>query len=182
MPSAPKPLPARDYLWQVLNYEPITGELTWKHRPQEQFKDFHAWSAWNGRYAGKAAGSLKRTRSGEYRSTVVIEYIAFFTHRIIWKMVTGEDPKKEVDHINGDQADNSWDNLREATSQQNKWNSDDKTNVTGFRGVKQRGNIYQAWIRIDGKKQYLGSYPTAQAAHIAYMTAAKDIHGDFLKD
>lgn len=182
MPLDPKPLPAKDYLWQVFHYEPNTGELIWKHRPREHFNSNLAWSAWNGRFAGKTAGCIKSTKYGKKRIEVVLNWVSYFAHRIIWKMMTGEDPTVEIDHEDTDQLNNRWLNLREATSGQNKLNTTVKSNsTTGYKGVKPRGNRFMAIIRIDGQKKYLGTYDTPQEAHEVYMTMAKELHGEFFK-
>lgn len=183
MAVRPTPMPTKDYLWQVFHYEPLTGELTWKHRPLEQFKDLHAWSVWNSRFEGKTAGSVKRTKYGKYRREVVVDWIRYFAHRLIWKMMTGEDPITELDHIDLDQLNNRWDNLREANSGQNKFNTAVKSNsTTGYKGVKPVGSRFQAIIRMNGRKKYLGTYDTPQEAHEVYMTVARDLHGPFFKE
>lgn len=57
-------------------------------------------------------------------------------HRIAWALVHGEYPSLEVDHINGDGADNRLCNLRLATSAQNNQNRRLSTrNKTGIKGV-----------------------------------------------
>lgn len=42
----------------------------------------------------------------------------YFTHRVIWALCTGEQPRV-VDHINGDKQDNRIENLRSVTHRQN---------------------------------------------------------------
>ena len=44
-------------------------------------------------------------------------------------------------------------------------------NSTGYRGVSQKGNKYQAAIRVDAKQLYLGSYFCAKLAAEAYDIA-----------
>lgn len=44
-------------------------------------------------------------------------------HRLIWKVVTGRDPVGYIDHINGIRNHNAFENLRDATPQENALNS-----------------------------------------------------------
>ena len=58
-------------------------------------------------------------------------------------------------------------NMKQATSR----------NVIGLLGVSQKGKKFQA--QISGKafgKKYLGLYPTAEAAHAAYLAAKRLLH------
>ena len=47
-------------------------------------------------------------------------------------------------------------------------------NRTGFYGVSQKGNRYQAIIKTKGKVKYLGLYRTAEEAGRAYLRAAAE--------
>lgn len=55
------------------------------------------------------------------------------------------------------------------------------TNTTGFRGVRlKRGSgRFEANICINDKSKYLGTYPTAKLAAIAYNNAAIVHFGEF---
>ena len=92
-------------------------------------------------------------------------------HRIIAYAYLGLDinnPKTQVDHINRDKLDNQVSNLRIVSNQENQFNK----NVKGY---TKRGNKYQAIIKINGKKIYLGTYETEAEANNAYLIA-KQIH------
>lgn len=108
-------------------------------------------------------------------------------HRLILERKLGRDLLHSdiVDHANGIGLDNRRDNLRLATSSQNNANSGLKsTNTSGFKGVSwyARDSKWQAHIRINKKPTHLGYFPTPEAAHEAYVTAAKKHFGDFAND
>ena len=87
-----------------------------------------------------------------------------------------------IDHINNDTSDNRISNLRLASYTQNNWNTKKRAhNIAGFKGVafdKSRGNFI-ATIRDGQRKINLGRFGTAEEAHMAYVAAAKTIHGEF---
>lgn len=99
-------------------------------------------------------------------------------HRLAWLYMTGEWPKEEIDHINGNPSDNRFCNLREATRMENQQNirkarSDSTSKLIGARPHQGR---WRADIRVNKKKYFLGSFETAEAAHEAYVKAKRELH------
>lgn len=78
--------------------------------------------------------------------------------------------KDKVDHIDRNPLNNSNGNLRIVTNQQNTYNTDARGTT-----YKSRLNKWEAQIQADGKKIYLGVFPTEAEAHQAYLDA-KLIH------
>jgi hypothetical protein len=107
--TKPKPLPPQEELQERFNYDPETGQLTWKKPPGFRAKP------------GDRAGYL--TTQGYLR--VKWGQSHYRVHRLIWKLVYGEDPTEgiEIDHINRDRTDNRLANLRLATPSENANNS-----------------------------------------------------------
>ena len=82
-----------------------------------------------------------------------------------------DDLSKIVDHINRDTIDNSADNLRVVTNQQNGFN----TNAKGYCWNKSRGK-WQAQIGVDGRNIHLGLFDNEEDAHQAYLDAKAIYH------
>lgn len=107
-------------------------------------------------------------------------------HRLAWVLVHGNWPEKgiEIDHINGDRMDNRIANLRLATRGQNATNSPaQKHSKTGLRGVHFHlgAGRYRAQIQKCGKMRSLGYFDSPQEAYSAYLTAAREVHGEFVR-
>lgn len=152
------------YARECFSYNPVTGVLTWKaDRPAHHFPTSHGRNTWRGRNAGKVAGSI-----GNQGYRVVTVGGKFeLAHRLIWLMVTGELPKHETDHINGDRLDNRLSNLRAVTTQENQRNAAMQCNNTsGHVGVdwNKASNKWRARIKIDGKQKYLGGFTDIEDA------------------
>ena len=112
---------------ELLDYNPGTGLLTWKHRHRRWFASNRAYKGWNTRYAGKPAFTAKK-KGGHLEG--LIFYKSYLVHRVIWLWQTGRWPDPEVDHENQSPSDNRWENLQEATHQQNMHNKPMQRNNT----------------------------------------------------
>ena len=162
---AKKPLPEQSYLLQRLRYDPQTGRLLWRHYEPHGGR-------WNGRWAGKPALS-KIERNGYMRGD--IDAVSHLAHRVIWKMMTGEDPF-EIDHINGVRSDNRWGNLRQVGSGENNKNRRFARKIqSGCVGVHWESDRkkWRATIGANGDKLKLGRYDTLEDAIRARYDAEK---------
>jgi hypothetical protein len=154
-------------LKDFLHYDPASGDWAWR------------------RSLGRArAGDLAGNKVHNGYRTVFIDGVRHSAHRLAWFYMTGKLPKSEIDHINMDRADNRWDNLRVATTSQNKANSGKRSNNTsGFKGIwwHKRAGKWAASIMVSGSKRSLGLYTTPETAHAAYTDAAKKYFGEFAR-
>lgn len=96
-------------------------------------------------------------------------------HRVVWALTYGEWPKHQIDHINGDKTDNRICNLRDVPPKANAENRRIK-NKHGLQGVRNRNGKWMTQIVINGKPTYLGTFPSAMDAHLAYMAAKRRVH------
>lgn len=100
-------------------------------------------------------------------------------HRMAWLYMTGEWPPEQIDHINGDRADNRWANLRAVdgyTNMQNQRRAQ-RHNKVGLLGVqKTRNGKFKARINVRWRRFELGTFETAEEAHAAYMAAKRIYH------
>lgn len=188
---ADKPLPTPDLLRQLLTYNPETGRLIWRHRPTiwfasgAQTAEVNALK-WNRKHAGRPAldgVGARGYRGGSLAGKRVT------AHRIIWAMVTGSYPETDIDHVNGDRADNRWKNLRLASRAENCRNSSGKKARNGkpassrFCGVRwyHWTGKWAAQIRLPSGNKHLGYFETEEEAARAYDAAARLHHGEFAR-
>jgi hypothetical protein len=155
-------------LRDLLDYNPATGKLHWKPRPQHMFSDKGGrqraeCQRWNGNWAGREA-LAHLSQSGALDGSIFARQV--LAHRVAWAIYYGEWPKKHIDHINGDRADNRISNLRDVTGTENNRNAKRrKDNKSGYAGVYKYKKRFRAHIKVDGKMKVIGSFPTALEAH-----------------
>ncbi len=153
-----------EFIRENLAYEPVTGVFLWKKRgPGRTLGRVLGSAVWPGYRAIKINGNL------------------FYAHRLAWLYVHGEWPNGQIDHIDGDKANNAIANLRVATAAQNSARRKvaGKPTIAPARGVMPHGAGYVARIHHAGKRHYLGYFSTLEAAKAAYAAKAKEIHGEF---
>ena len=112
---------------------------------------------------------------------VTIKNKQYYIHRIIYLMQHGFMPQM-IDHIDGNSKNNSIENLREADSSKNNFNSVYKNkNKSGYRNVfynKER-NTWTIYITINKKTKFFGSYEDVELAGLVAEEARRKYHGEF---
>jgi hypothetical protein len=134
-----------DEVREVFDYNEETGDLIWNIRKGPRAN------------IGDVAGCYNNTgyRQIKYKGK------PYLSHRLIWLYVYGYFPIDEIDHIDGDRANNRISNLRAVSRQENQKNTKlSKNSSTGIIGVYWNKNTskWQAHITINWKQIYLGIF------------------------
>ncbi len=152
---------------RYFEYRPKDGKFFRKLRPRDNFKTDLNYS-YHLSLVGRECGYIDS--KGYVRLHVGNWQI--LAHRMAWLLMTGELPKfpeYEIDHIDGNPANNSWDNLRKVTKSQNQRNAGmRRNNKSGVHGVYWHNSIkrWVAGISVnDGRRQrHLGVFDNIQDA------------------
>lgn len=150
-----------------LHYDPNTGLFT------------RIVGCGKGAAVGDVAGTL--TKNGYV--IISVHCLRFMAQRLAFLYMTGNWPTGIVDHKNGCKSDNKWDNLRDATKVLNAGNAQPHADsTTGIKGVFMApGGKFRSAIGRNGRQVHLGTFPTIEDAHQAYIKAAGDYFGEYAR-
>lgn len=142
-------------LKELLNYDPETGEFTWRGSGSGRKKSSAGHKAAKGYLA---IGLLGKT---------------YKAHRVAWMYAYGCWPNGQIDHKDLDRTNNKLQNLREVDPSMNKQNVGVARvdNKCGVLGVSDRGDRFVARLTVRGECVHLGSFSNAYEAHAAYLEA-----------
>lgn len=123
--------------------------------------------------------------SNGYRR-LMLNGISYLEHRLVWLIFEGDIPDGyEIDHIDGDRANNRRTNLRLVTRQQNNMNcGDSKNSTSGIKGVSwhDERNKWRAYIMIDYRQKHLGLFDTKEEAKAARVAAEHLLFGEYRRE
>ncbi|MCO5092661.1 HNH endonuclease [Bosea sp. (in: a-proteobacteria)] len=165
----------RDFSRYLL-FDRENGHFFW--RPREG--DDRITKGWNVKFAGKRAD---RPMKIGYRRVRLLgtDYLA---HRLAWLFYTGEMPRTEIDHVDGDRARNVKINLRCASrTEQSRNTVVSSRNKCGVKGVcfATREKKWVARVHIARKPVFIGYFRTLEAAAEAYRVNAAKHFGAFAR-
>ena len=161
---------------EKLSYNPETGDLIWGEKAYCRLRGKKAGTKHSHGYLALCINIDGRTKR-------------LYAHRVAWLLQYGEWPPEgmQIDHINGDPADNRIANLRLATRSQNMANvRQPRHSSSPYKGVTYHpkagpSKTWKAQIKLDGKRKHLGLYATPEEAHEAYKAAAIKYFGEFAR-
>lgn len=148
MPTSFRPLPPVEVISRYYEYFPETGVFVYK----------------TGHRKGRTAGHKRTRRGGKpWLVLVTVENVQYPAHRLVWKLITGDEPALSIDHINQDPFDNRWCNLRLADDYLQANNRTYSSDTPGVNFHKASGK-WAARIQRNGKRVHLGLFDTKEAA------------------
>ena len=168
----PKPLPPfkmLDDMFEISESSP--SGLIWKNPKSTKLK------------AGDVAGTKNKEGYWNVGIKLKNKTTLFSVHRIIYYLTTKNNiDHLFIDHIDRNPSNNTINNLRCATNQQNSFNAiKTKLSTSNYKGVSwdKKRKKWRAQITINYKKIYLGSFKEETDAAMAYSKAAQFYQGSF---
>lgn len=133
-----------DEIKEYLDYNSRTGKFTWIKKPSRKTN----------------VGSVAGTKHSSGYTAIMFKGKIYKAHRLAYYFMTGNEPLGYIDHINHNRQDNSWNNLREVTPQQNAMNRTRRTGKVNEAGIWfcKRRKRYIAEIKVNQKKVWQRSF------------------------
>lgn len=161
---------------ELFDYDNTSGELRWKDPiPAKYYPSAAVAKMVNTRYAGKPAANLNKN-TGYLQ--VVFQGKLYQVHRVIWLMLHGNWPAKQLDHKSRVRAENTQGNLREVSHAGNMLNRSD--NTSGHPNLFFREGRPRPWrvtIRVKGGYLTQRAFASLQEAidHRDYIRRMHDL-------
>lgn len=127
---------------------------------------------WHAFKNGRAWYAARTDRSGGRKRTI-------YMHR----QILGVSGSEHVDHVDGDGLNNTRENIRLCTRQQNHWNVRSFRGSSKFKGVAfhKKSRRWQAYISFNDSQIHIGLFGSELAAASAYDAKAIQLFGRFAK-
>lgn len=131
----------------------------------------------------KLVGLMAGADRGDGYYKICFKKKRYYAHRVVWELHNGKLSKGEqIDHIDQNPSNNRISNLRIATNSENNCNrSRQSNNTSGFKGVSWNKftQSWEAYIKLNGKRKFLGYFLRKESAALAYRLNAEMYHGQF---
>lgn len=157
---------SRDRLEELLCYDAATGCFIWR-------------VARGNRAAGSPAGTINTDGHRQIR----LDGKTYYTHRLIWFWETGTWPLSEVDHRDRNRLNNRFGNLRDATSEQNRFNQSGRPRENGLpHGVyAAKSGRFRACITFKSRARHIGVFDTVESALAARIVKEQELFGEYAR-
>jgi hypothetical protein len=148
-------------LKELVHYCPDTGIFTWAKTRR-----------------GCRLGDTVGCRMKHGYIGIRLDDTLYLAHRLVWLYVHGNWPADQIDHIDGNRANNKLANLREVTNMENAQNTRNPrpNNKSGFLGVRKENSKWLAEIKVNYKPTRIGLFDTPEEAHQAYILTKRELH------
>lgn len=151
---------------ECFRYCPNTGIFHWRFRPKSHFSEDIDWKRWNSQNSGNQAFTSNGNRG--YKKGCVFGK-SYSAHRVAFLYMHGDWPINQVDHLDGDTANNKWENLEDVTAEGNGRNrKKNGNNTSGTTGVNwsRSNNKWEARINHKGVRKSLGLFDSLESAKL----------------
>jgi hypothetical protein len=159
--------PPPELLKEYFHYDPQTGIIYWKKK------------------SGCAKpGAIACSKMSKGYLNVTVRGWILKAHTAAYALTVGKYPPSQIDHKDGNKANNAWHNLRPATNAENQHNVGlRKDNKSGVKGVyfHNQSQKWTAQITAYGEIITLGRFRDKQDAINARHKAAIKLHKEFAK-
>jgi hypothetical protein len=155
----------QEVLKELLHYDLVTGEFIWLVSLT----------------GSVPAYTIAGTINSHGYSVIRLNSKNYKAHNLAFLYIEGYLPES-VDHIDGNPSNNSWNNLRKATLNQNQHNRKISVNNTsGVKGVwwDKARRKWHVELMTYGIKTHLGRYSTLEEATKVITLARNEMHGEF---